>query len=89
MSEKGDQLVERPGKPERKAAVCDHTSPRTRKRTQKWMLEELQEKKFKSINQRFQLTLYGKPGFDKFFAHEANRIYFTTYNSDTEVPGFN
>lgn len=50
------------------------------------MLEELQGK---SINQRFQLTLYGKPGFDKFFAHGATHIYFTTYDSDSEVPAFN
>lgn len=40
----------------------------------------------KSINQRFQLTLYGKSSFDKFFF---SPIYFTTSDSDSEVPAFN
>lgn len=50
------------------------------------MLEQLQEK---SNNQRFHFILYGKPGLDKFFAHETTRIYFITCDSDSEMPAFN
>lgn len=74
--------MQSPDESEGKAAACDHTSlpPRnTHKRNVRTTPRE------KSINQRFQLTLYGKSSFDKFFSP----IYFTTSDSDSEVPAFN